>query len=52
MCTFSKTTHNEALVMQNSTFQLKGFIGHYLTGFGTAVLNAVKDIHFSQCFPT
>lgn len=23
MCTFSKTTHNEALVMQNSTSQLK-----------------------------
>lgn len=23
MCTFSKTTHNEALAMQNSTSQLK-----------------------------
>lgn len=51
-CTFAKTTHNEGFSNAELNLPAQSFIGHYLTGFGAMALNVVKDIHFSQCFPT
>lgn len=51
-CTFAKTTHNEGFSNAELNLPAQSFIGHYLTGFGAMALNVVKDINFSQCFPT